>query len=162
MASITYQNQDYRLPPRTFVNINATGLHYAEEYWGPDAATFHPWRWDRRNQDSKLAENDGVEGLSAPGLEHGTIHKPTRGAFIAFSDGVRACLGKKFAQIEFVVAIAIVFRDYRVRLAPNRPQETAAETRRRAMCALQRNSAFLTLGMQDEVPVLFEKRGLGQ
>lgn len=161
-ANITYENQSYRLPPETYVNLNVTGLHYAEEYWGSDAAMFNPWRWDRRNRDSALAENDGIEGLLAPGLEHGTIHRPARGSFIAFSDGVRACLGKKFAQVEFVVVIAVLFRDYRIGLAPRNARETAEGTRKRAMQALQCNSAFLTLGMRDVVPLSFEKRSPSQ
>lgn len=118
-----------------------------------------PWRWDSRNRESVLAGNDNVEGLSGPGLEYKTIHKPVRGSYIPFSDGVRACLGKKFAQVEFVVAISILFRDYHVGLGPIRENETTKEIHRRAVRAIQTSSTFLTLSMQDEVPLLFRRRG---
>lgn len=50
-----------------------------EEYWGPDVATFNPHRWDKRNTSSLLARYDGMEGLSSPGLEYNSIHKPVMG-----------------------------------------------------------------------------------
>lgn len=140
------------------INLNVTGLHYAEEYWGSDAASFNPNRWDRRNGDSVLAANEGIDGLSGPGLEYGTIHKPVRGSFIPFSDGVRACMGKKFSQVEFVVALSILFRDYRMELAPIQPQESMAERRQRAEQALEGSSSFITLSLQDRVPFVFHKR----
>ena len=161
-ATFTYKNEKYSLPPQTYVNINVTGVHYAEEYWGSDASMFNPRRWDRRNSDSALAKNEAIEGLAAPGLEHASIHKPVRGSYAPFSDGVRACLGKKFAQVEFVAAIAVLFRDYRVWLAPSNNQETTEQIQRRATRALQCNSSFLTLGMREGVPLLFQRRKSSQ
>ncbi|KAE8324192.1 cytochrome P450 [Aspergillus sergii] len=143
-VNITYHNQPYLLPPHVYVNVNASGLHYSEEYWGPDAAVF-------------LAKNEG-RGLSGPGLEYDTIHKPVRGSYIPFSDGFRSCIGKKFAQVEFVVAMAIIFRQYRVMLARSNERETENDLRRRAEKVLGESTAFITLSMRDEVPLLFQKR----
>ncbi|KAJ6144095.1 hypothetical protein N7470_007990 [Penicillium chermesinum] len=86
------------LPPGSHVCFNITSLHYNTEYWGPDASKFEPSRWDRRNRDSFLAQNEDRPGNVAAGLEYPTIHRPIRGSYIPFSDGLRACLGKKFAQ----------------------------------------------------------------
>ncbi|KAL2005169.1 hypothetical protein VTN00DRAFT_3019 [Thermoascus crustaceus] len=109
-----------------------------------------PLRWDKRD--------DGAEGLSGPGLEYASIHRPVRGAFIPFSDGFRACMGKKLAQVEFIAALAVIFREYRVGLARTCECKTEDDTRRRAERALRESSAFLTLTMRDEVPLFFQKR----
>ncbi|GAB1199128.1 hypothetical protein APSETT444_008473 [Aspergillus pseudonomiae] len=157
-VDITYQNQSYLLPPHVYISVNASGLHYSEEYWGPDAAVYDPKRWDKQNTESFLAKNEGV-GLSGPGLEYDTIHKPVRGSYIPFSDGFRVCLGKKFAQVEFVVAVAIIFREYHVVLAKSSECKTEDDMRRRAEKVLQESTSFITLSMRDEVPLLFQKRG---
>lgn len=39
---------------------------------------------------------------------------PEKGSFIAWSDGMRGCPGKKFAHVEHVAAMAGLFRDHRV------------------------------------------------
>ncbi|KAE8142664.1 cytochrome P450 [Aspergillus pseudotamarii] len=156
-VNITYHNQSYLLPPHVYVNLNASGLHYSQEYWGPDAAVFDPKRWDKQNTESFLAKNAG-EGLTGPGLEYDTIHKPVRGSYIPFSDGFRACVGKKFAQVEFVVAVAIIFRAYRVMLAKPSERETEDDIRRRTDRVLGESTSFITLSMRDEIPLLFQKR----
>lgn len=109
------------------------------------------------NTRSFLAKNK-EGGLSGPGLEYDTIHKPVRGSYIPFSDGFRSCIGKKFAQVEFVVAMAIIFREYRVMLAKSNERETEDDLRRRAEKVLGESTAFITLSMRDEVPLLFQKR----
>ncbi len=40
-----------------------------------------------------------------------------RGTFLTFSEGPRACLGKKFAMAEFVAFFASVLQKHRIRLA---------------------------------------------
>lgn len=118
---------------------------------------FDPKRWDKQNTESFLAKNAG-EGLTGPGLEYGTIHKPVRGSYIPFSDGFRACVGKKFAQVEFVVAVAIIFREYRVMLTKSSERETEDDMRRRAEKVLGESTSFITLSMRDGIPLLFQKR----
>jgi cytochrome P450 len=152
-SHLDYQGKQYLLPPRANINLNACSLHYVEEYWGPDAATFNPQRWDARNQNSFLAENASTPGLAAPGLEYPTIHKPVRGAFIPFSDGFRACLGKKFAQVEFVAALSVLFRDYKVELADDSPG-----ARKDAERVLRESTSVLTLCMREDVPLRFLRR----
>ncbi|KAL4940224.1 hypothetical protein BDV06DRAFT_224278 [Aspergillus oleicola] len=156
-ADLTYNGKTYHLPSNVRVNLNGSALHHMEKYWGPDASLFNPRRWDKRNRDSFLAQNDGMEGLSGPGLESYDIHRPVRGAYIPFSDGMRACIGKKFAQVEFVAALAVLFREYRV--TPARYQgESDDDATDRAQKALQSSSTSLTLAMTDKVPLDFHKR----
>ncbi|KAI9039439.1 cytochrome P450 [Aspergillus affinis] len=155
---ITHHDQTYMLPPKVNINLNASALHYSKEYWGPEAAFFHPQRWDKSNPDSFLVANDGKKGLSAPGLEFDNIHKPVRGAFIPFSDGFRACVGKRFAQVEFIATLAVIFSRYRVSLGKLKPEESDDFVHRRAEKILNGSSTVLTLGMRYDVPLRFEAR----
>ncbi|KAL2859865.1 cytochrome P450 [Aspergillus lucknowensis] len=156
-ADLTYRGQTHHLPPNVRVNLNANAVHYSEEYWGADAATFNPARWDKRNADSFLAKNDGIKGLAGPGLESDSIHRPVRGAFVSFSDGVRSCIGRRFAQVEFVAVLVVLFHEYRVRPA-RFGQESDKDARGRAEKALPESSTALTLAITDKVPLEFERR----
>ncbi|KAL5000108.1 cytochrome P450 [Aspergillus recurvatus] len=156
-AKITYEGERHCLPPNVRVNLNANALHYSEKYWGPEADSFNPCRWDKRNTDSFLARNTSTEGLSGPGLEASNIHKPVRGAFIPFSDGSRACMGRKFAQVEFIAILAVIFHQYRV--TPVRVEgETEEDARKRVEKALRESSTSLTLALGGAVPLAFAKR----
>ncbi|KAL4789551.1 cytochrome P450 [Aspergillus venezuelensis] len=156
-GSLNYEGEAHHLPTNVRVNLNGSALHQIDGYWGPDAGLFNPRRWDKRNRDSFLAHSDGEEGLSGPGLESPDIHKPVRGAYIPFSDGVRACIGKKFAQVEFVAALAVLFHEYRVTLARFQG-ESHEDAIRRAGRALRDSSTSLTLALTDKVPLEFHKR----
>ncbi|PYI27373.1 cytochrome P450 monooxygenase [Aspergillus indologenus CBS 114.80] len=151
--TIHYHEKDYVLEPGVNINLNVSSLHYSEKYWGSDVGLFRPQRWDVRNGDSFLAKNAGLPGVSVPGLEYPTIHKPVRGAYIPFSDGMRACLGKKFAQVEFVVALAVIFKDYRVELADD-SKEGVEEAAR----SLRECTSILTLALRRNIPLRFCKR----
>ncbi|KAF4266168.1 hypothetical protein KXX16_006707 [Aspergillus fumigatus] len=152
-SPLTYQGKQYVLPPRVNINLNTNCLHYSEQYWGPDVAIFYPQRWDARNQNSFLAKNASTQGLAGPGLEFPTVHKPVRGAFIPFSDGFRACLGKKFAQVEFIAALSALSRNYKVELADDSP-----EGRNDAERVLRESTSVLTLSMREDVPIRFQRR----
>jgi len=63
-------------------------LHFDRKSWGSDAAVFSPERW---------LQNDG--GF------------PT-GAFVPFSHGPRECLGKAYAELQSVNAIALLLKHF--------------------------------------------------
>ncbi|KKY23019.1 putative cytochrome p450 [Phaeomoniella chlamydospora] len=45
------------------------------------------------------------------------LFTPSRGSYIPFSDGHRSCLGRRFAQVEILVALAVIFSQYSIELA---------------------------------------------
>ena len=45
------------------------------------------------------------------------LYKPMKGAYLPFSEGYRSCLGRRFAQVEVLAALAVIFQNYSVELA---------------------------------------------
>lgn len=82
--------------------IDTIALHRDPELWGADAAQFRPQRW--------------------------RAAQVRKGQFIPFSEGARACLGTKFAEVEFVAVIASLFARFRVELV-RRPDEESPQAR---------------------------------
>lgn len=96
-----------------------------------DLEEFRPERWlvtedgDAENsanghtkekmQAEKIAGGDLGVNESADTSEK--LFKPPKGAYLPFSDGYRACLGRRFAQVEVLAALAVIFQKYSVELA---------------------------------------------
>jgi len=45
------------------------------------------------------------------------LYRPPKGAYLPFSDGYRACLGRRFAQVEVLATLAVILQKYSVELA---------------------------------------------
>lgn len=89
-------------------------MHSDPSTWGPDALDWRPSRWIK---------------LSPTGQEY--FAGPPEGAmFLPWITGARVCPGKKFSQVEFVSALAVFLRDYKIRPA-RRGSETALQARQR-------------------------------
>ncbi|KAI8849758.1 cytochrome P450 [Chytridium lagenaria] len=73
------------LPPKTYVNVVTTGLHFHPEVW-EEPLKFNPDRF---------------------------LGNYNRNAWVPFSEGPRGCLGKKFSQVEFVCALSTIVLRYR-------------------------------------------------
>ena len=88
-----------------------------------DLEEFKPERWVL--DPSKATNNaaaEAVESFEEIGGPQGRdtssqLFHPRRGAYIPFSEGYRACLGRRFAQVEVLAVLAVIFRDYSVELA---------------------------------------------
>ncbi|KAJ9603584.1 cytochrome P450 [Cladophialophora chaetospira] len=95
-----------------------------------DLEEFHPERW--------LLEDEEVEAATAANgkkaMPNETVttddlaineaadtsdkfYRPPKGAYIPFSDGYRACLGRRFAQVEVLATLAVILQNYSVELA---------------------------------------------
>jgi cytochrome P450 len=129
----------YTLPPGTMVNIEASGLHYSERYWGPDADEFNPQRWDTENPFSFISTKQEVPSAPLPKHNNPPLNKPLKGAWVPFSEGSRACMARRFAQTEFVAVITVLLSKFTIGLKL-RDAETEAEGRTR----LQRTIAGST------------------
>lgn len=77
------------------------------------------------SQDSVFSRADDAEtpGSSVTGGEDGeagtggSLFRPEKGVFLAFSEGPRACTGKRIAQVEIAAALAVVFQRFSIELA---------------------------------------------
>lgn len=76
-------------PPGTTLSVPTYSVHHSHEVWGPDADEFRPERWDAATERQK-------------------------NAFIPFSYGSRACIGRNVADMELKLIVATWVRRYDV------------------------------------------------
>lgn len=79
----------YYFPPGTVLSVPTYTIHHSKEIWGPDAMEFRPERWE------KLTDRQ-------------------KNAFIPFSYGPRACVGRNVAEMEMKMIVATWARRYDV------------------------------------------------
>ncbi|KAK2602906.1 hypothetical protein N8I77_009405 [Diaporthe amygdali] len=76
-------------PPGTVLSVPSYTMHHSPEIWGPDASEFRPERWD-------------------------SVTPRQKNAFIPFSHGPRACVGRNVAEMEMKLIVATWARRYDV------------------------------------------------
>lgn len=143
------------LPADTRVYLSAPGVHYNPKYWS-SPATLDPHRWAASDpptgsdsataDDTKPKDSDGKRILAADKTRH------MRGTLLTFSDGSRSCLGRKFAQAEYVAFLAALLRDFEVVLA-NEDDRERLERDVNVKCA-----GKVTLAMVEGVKLRLKKR----
>ncbi|KAJ3332537.1 hypothetical protein HDU76_013913 [Blyttiomyces sp. JEL0837] len=89
------------IPPKTTVLIHIHAMHYNPNVWGPDVNQFRPERF---------LNEDGAHLL--------TMIAP-------FSEGPRACIGKKFAIAEFISVLSFLSLRYTFKPIPGIKREDA-------------------------------------
>jgi benzoate 4-monooxygenase len=80
---------NHHFPPGTVLSVPAYTIHHSKEVWGADAEEFRPERWEK----DQLTETQ-------------------KGAFIPFSYGPRACVGRNVAEMELVLITATVIKNF--------------------------------------------------
>ncbi|MCJ1359699.1 MAG: hypothetical protein MMC33_009701 [Icmadophila ericetorum] len=130
------------LPPRTLVVPALQTLHTHPRYWGSDSLTWRPSRWIQ-TQSKPIFNVDVKTRLSSERLL-----TPIPGTFIAWSEGVRNCPGKKFAQVEFVATMARLFHSHRVTPIPKNG-EIMLEAQRRVLDVVKDSNVHLLLQMRN-------------
>ncbi|KAI6090499.1 cytochrome P450 [Hypoxylon rubiginosum] len=129
---ITIEGQKYLLPRKATIGMVAIASQRNPRYWPTkpskisDAETdiddFVPERWlqteSTKNETTKVegADTEDLGGYSGSDTS-AQLYRPPRGAFIPFSDGARACLGRRMAIVELVSALAVVFQKHSIELA---------------------------------------------
>ena len=83
--------KDYYFPPGTVLSVPTYSIHHSKEIWGEDANEFNPERWFR-------------------------LKSRQKNAFIPFSYGPRACVGRNVAEMEMKLIVATWARRYDVSL----------------------------------------------
>jgi len=156
----TFEGRDYTVPADTLILMNTSATHRNPKHWpsavptagdGPPypVSSFDPSRWLDRDRGA-------------------SVFSPTPGSYVPFSDGPRACMGKRFAQAQFCAMMATIFKDHSVELAVDESQaagkaasQSLWETaRRKAERELSTGVGFLmSLKMKGKVPVRLVKRG---
>jgi cytochrome P450 len=91
----------------------------------------------------------------APGIS-GLWHPP-KGAFLAFSAGFRACLGRKFAQVEIAAILGALLKECKVELV-REEGESWNEARERALKCIDDRRTGLAMRMRKKVKVRFVRR----
>ncbi|KAL3473357.1 cytochrome P450-domain-containing protein [Aspergillus californicus] len=88
--------------PGDVLSVPSYTIHRSTAIWGPDAEKFVPERWDPARLTSRQ-----------------------KAAFIPFSTGPRACVGRNVAEMELLVICATVFRMFDWELQQDGPMETS-------------------------------------
>jgi cytochrome P450 len=141
---LTIQGKDCIVPPNVNIGLNAVAVGRNPKYWphgparsaedgGPihptsnldnDLEEFKPERWfvtglsdgteDTKNTEDKDEDADLVD--LAPDTAS-SMFRPPKGAYIPFSEGFRACMGRRFAQVEILATLAMIYKDQSVELS---------------------------------------------
>ena len=104
------------VPANTMIRLCIPSVHRNPKFW-PQSSLANP---QERSSSSESFDNDLEEFKPERWLsdkQGGSLYTPLKGSYIPFSDGQRACLGKRFAQVEIVAAMAVIFSEYSVELA---------------------------------------------
>ncbi|KAI9683652.1 MAG: hypothetical protein M1829_004957 [Trizodia sp. TS-e1964] len=125
---LSYNGRKVVIPGGAYVDLNAIASHRNPTNWpGTNPEKFCPDRWllDPLIDSKPLPKDfdgqvDAMTDLedSAKGNDvASSLFRPVKGAYFPFSDGPRSCLGRRFAQLEILGILALIFRSYSVELA---------------------------------------------
>ncbi|KAI0020085.1 cytochrome P450 [Xylariomycetidae sp. FL0641] len=190
IVSLGDQGRQHALPAGAYLGLNVVAAHRNPRYWptrpsritgaDDDLNDWVPERWFRdsspvnETKSSPPEEGEGEENATPePGASQ--LFRPAPGAFLPFSLGARACIGRRVAQVEILAALAVVFQRYSVencvddwadgeRVARMTPEEMAdvyrkATARSRETMARAQSLITLKLKAGDQVPIRLVKRG---
>ncbi|RYC55262.1 hypothetical protein CHU98_g10947 [Xylaria longipes] len=125
--TLSVSNKTFLLPPQSIIAPSYGAVHTDPRFWGSDSLVWRPSRWIK-------AGNAGNEELNAV----------VRGSFIGWSEGIRDCPGRKFSQVEFSAAIAVLFRGAHVDPV-TRDGETMDAARARVLHLIKNDSGTVLL-----------------
>ena len=135
------RDRKIQLPPDTLVVPSLQALHTHPQYWGEDSLAWRPSRW------ITSVASDAGSRKSNPLLREKLL-EPQKGTFIAWSEGIRNCPGKKFSQVEFAATMAALFRNYYSEPAAV-GDESLDQARHRVLRVVEDSKVVLLLQMRD-------------
>jgi benzoate 4-monooxygenase len=102
----------HHFPQGVVLSVPAYTMHHSKEIWGPDADEFRPERWEKVTERYIPLISDITRAPANCFIRQ-------RSAFIPFSYGPRACVGRNVAEMELALIVATVFRRYEFELYQN-------------------------------------------
>ncbi|KAI0539793.1 cytochrome P450 [Xylaria digitata] len=128
--TITIDGVRHTLPANTYLGLCVTASHRNPRSWparpsritgaADDLDDWVPERWFRPS----LSEDDNKQLPDVPETEDfgeyagpdtsASMFRPVRGSYIPFSEGPRACLGRRLAIVEVIAALAVIFQKYSI------------------------------------------------
>lgn len=135
--SLSLQKKNYDLPPNTYVTINTQALHTDPAHWNPNSLSWHPKRWIITPSNSNRQPSE-------------TMLKPSKGTFLPWADGPRACPGRRMAEVEFVAVMATLFHRHRV--SPVLLHGETAESAKSRLLHMVDDSAISAVTLQMQHP----------
>lgn len=152
----------YILPAGTRVYLSAPGIHYHPRYW-PSPYTLDPHRWTAPSSVHHATGDDDIAVIRPPATTDQAKRivaadrtRHMRGTLLTFSDGARACLGRKFAQSEYMAFLAALLKDYRVCLPAG--GEGSLDSRMVERDLFNKSAGKVTLAPFAEVGLRLERR----
>ena len=141
------------LPANTGCIVNNTGIHYNTKYW-QQPHVIEPRRWltscPNTYHPSRPSPQQKAE-INAHDTPFTANH--IKGSFMTFNEGPRACLGKRFAQVEFVAFYATLLQKYKLVLGTEEDKGRVERTIR-----LRSGGSPVTLIPPMDVKVRLERR----
>lgn len=131
-TELTVNNHTYHIPADYLVVPSLQALHTHPRHWGDDSLVWRPERW--------------IQGFGD--FKSESLFLPPKGTYFPWSDGIRNCPGKKFAQVEFVATLAALLRSYVVEPVP-RSGESLKDARDRTLRVVKNSNVELLLEMRD-------------
>lgn len=172
--TLTMNGREATIPANIMVRLCVHSVHRNPKIWphGPpkdprkpyfppgnlsnDLEEFKPERWLKTSNALPSAAINESQQQSSRGTPHSAstsaspgLYSPPKGAYIPFSEGHRACLGRRFAQVEILAALAVILSQYSVELAvdewaSDEAVEAMAEAEKREVWEKARDKADFT------------------
>ena len=184
---LTFDGKTYSVPASTMIHISAAGVHRNPRYWphSPSKLTNNkndlddwvPERWfssTKPAEKTTSTDSGSEDGENTASFDTSDgLFVPPKGVFVPFSEGARACPGRRFAQVEITAVLAVIFKSYSLELdvsewASEEQIEKMSNEERLAVYQLARTKARdlisasrseIFLQMKGNYPVRFVKRG---
>lgn len=152
-----------QLPAKTLVLINTSATHRNPKYWVESQGE------SRNYGRTTIADFNPAQWVGQVETKRESFLRPKPGSFIAFSEGDRGCLGRRFALVELCATVTMIFSEYSVELAVEAlPSNASVEekingwrnARTRAEHALSSDVEFhMALRMMGNIPIDFVRIG---
>lgn len=138
---LTVNGKEVTVPTHIIIRLCISSVHRNPKFWphgaprdpqkpyfppgnpDNDLEEFKPARWLNKDKPKepetprqKSRSRASSRGTS-PDNYSSSLYTPVKGAYIPFSEGHRACLGRRFAQVEILAALAVILSQCSVELA---------------------------------------------